>query len=397
MQGSAVHCSHCGHNHVLQRIDAWRERRNNQISSRQQSSRQISSRQTSAQQGGEYQSARLVPPLPVQQARAQAKDSTLIRFPKRPQPVAPPPPAPPAPSIESLPEWRQRLDARLQQIREHKALETEPPAPTQRTAPELDRNPKIASALNRIQRVTYLQPIRPAPHSRAAVAAELAPEPPLESVLTSSPISRRAEAKAPTLTPVPSKPALVLESFTEPEPPIAELPEDLLSEVIVEPWPKEAEKVAAYGVTTLEAASLPKRAAAAVIDAEIIAFSLLPLFAVYFFLGGWVDAPTIYLPLTVSVVLIALYFFLTYALAGRTMGMAFMNLHLASQSATAETAPPASPTTVTFTFQQAALRALGGTITLLVFPLNVFFLLKNYDRLSLSDSLSGTQVVKIKK
>ena len=91
--------------------------------------------------------------------------------------------------------------------------------------------------------------------------------------------------------------------------------------------------------------------------------------------------------------LITAYYFVTYALAGRTMGMAFMNLHLASQSATAET----STATVTFTCQQAALRALGGTASLLLFPLNFFFIVKSYDRLSLSDYLSGTQVVKIKK
>ena len=127
MQGSAVHCSHCGHNHVLQRIDAWRERRNHQISSRQRDSQRV------------YQSARGAPPSPVQQARAQAKDSTLIRFPKRPQPVVEMPPAPPVQNIESLPEWRQRLDARLKEIREQRTMETEPPAHRQHVAVEADR------------------------------------------------------------------------------------------------------------------------------------------------------------------------------------------------------------------------------------------------------------------
>lgn len=386
MQGSAVHCSHCGHNHVLQRIDAWRERRN-QMNARHH----------------DTPPDRATPLSSIQQARAQAKDSTLIRFPKRPQSIAEtPPPPPPVPNVESLPEWRHRLDVRLKEIREQKAMEAEPPRPksSPTAEPELDRNPKIAAALNRIQRVSYLDPITPPPRSRYAVAAELSPEPRHEEapVLASPPVSRLTEAKTTTIIPI--RPQPVLEAFADPELPMAETltaetAEDLLAEVIAAPSPKAEEKTA--GITILEAASLPQRAAAAAIDAEIIIFSLLPLVAVYVFLGGGWETPTIYLPVTFGLALIALYFFLTYALAGRTMGMAFMNLFLASQSANAEPVSQTGPTTVTFTFQQAAWRALGSTISLLLFPVNMFWIVRNYDRLSLSDSLSGTQVIKIKK
>lgn len=387
MQGSVVHCSHCGHNHVLQRIDSWRERRNHQLSSLQR----------------ESNAARTTPPSTNNRLRAQAKDSTLIRFPKRPAVASAPAPAPPTPNVESLPEWRQRLDARLKEIREQRAMEVEPAALPQEAA-QLDRNPIVASALNRIQRANYLQPITPQSHSRYAVAAELAPEPAVPPIVN-QPVSRRAEPKAvpaPALpgTPNPILPAPpVLESGAELELPVVEMPEDLLEEIVVEPTPKAEEPSVTHptGVTILEAASLAKRAAAAVIDAEILAFSMLPLFAAYFFLGGWFETPAIYTPIIVGIVLIAAYFFVTYALAGRTMGMAFMNLHLASQSSTVEPANPANPTTVTFTFQQAALRALGGTISLLLFPVNFICIAKSFDRLSLSDYLSGTQVVKIKK
>lgn len=375
MPGSVVHCSHCGHNHVLQRIDSWREKRSQHLSSLSQESQR--------------QPARAPQQPLVNPVRTQAKDSTLIRFPKRPAPTAVAAPPPTTTKVESLPEWRQRLDERLREIRGQRSLDLEPPA-TRHVEAHLDRNPIVTSALNRIQRANYLQPITS--HSRYAVAAELAPELPETSAVGQfTPQLVEANPTLPrTLTVVPQ----VLESFGETEMPMAEMPDDFLADVIVQPMLKIVEKAeTSAGLNLLEAASLAKRAAAAVIDAEILAFSMLPLFAAYFFLGGGFEAPAIYAPVIVGIMLITAYYFVTYALAGRTMGMAFMNLHLASQSATAET----STATVTFTCQQAALRALGGTASLLLFPLNFFFIVKSYDRLSLSDYLSGTQVVKIKK
>ena len=383
MLGTVVHCSHCGHNHVLQRIDSWRERRSHQISSLRQDSKATSP----------------TPPPVINGLRANAKSSTLIRFPKRPLPTSEPAAHPAAQNVESLPEWRQRLDARLKEIREQRAFGGAPVA-TSRVTPRVDRNPIVVSALNRIHRANYLQPITPQPHSRYAVATQLAPAPMVEVPnLASQPMHRLAEAQPVlpvTLRNLSAVPP-VLEAVEEPELLLAEMPEDLLAEIVVEPTPKVEEKVSASGVTILEAASLAKRVAAAVIDAEIIAFSLLPLFAAYFFLGGWFEAPAIYTPIAVAIALIAAYFFVTYALAGRTMGMALMNLHLASQSATTDVAINTGPSTVTFTFQQAALRALGGTISLLLFPVNFICIAKSFERLSLSDYLSGTQVVKIKK
>jgi uncharacterized RDD family membrane protein YckC/uncharacterized Zn finger protein (UPF0148 family) len=387
MQGNVVQCPHCQHNHVLQRIDAWRERRNHQISSL---NRRHSELPAQASQQGAGQSL-----------RATAKDSTLIRFPKRP--IAPSAPtAPPEENVESLPAWRQRLEARLKEIREQRALDIEPPAPP-RAAIKPERNPLIESALNRIQRANYLQPITPPSRSRYAVAADLAPEPSSEPVVTAvinQPVSRAAEVQAPIYS--SALPHTLTVSLLEPqiEPEITVPTEDLLSEITLEAIPERQEDKAAEAdilpssATTLEAASLAKRAAAAVIDGEIIAFSLLPLFAIYFFLGGWFETPGIYTPGVVGILLVTAYFFVTYALAGRTMGMAFLNLHLASQSQTSEAT---APSTTTFTFQQAALRALGGTISLLLFPLNILCIAKSDERLSISDYLSGTQVVKIKK
>ena len=99
----------------------------------------------------------------------------------------------------------------------------------------------------------------------------------------------------------------------------------------------------------------------------------------------------------VAVALITVYYFVTYALAGRTMGMAWCNLHLASLSTNAETHMHAAPSTITFTIKQASLRAIGGTISLLLFPLNILCIARSDDRLSISDYLSETQVVRIRK
>ena len=151
-----------------------------------------------------------------------------------------------------------------------------------------------------------------------------------------------------------------------------------------------------YESTVLEAASLKARIAAAVIDAEVIAFSFLPIIAVYAFLGGSFSSVSLTALLGLSTILIAVYFFVTYALAGRTIGMAILKLHLASLKPLTMNPLPDSTSTVSFTFQQAAARAVGGTLSLLIFPINLFCITRNFDRLSISDYLSGTQVVKIR-
>jgi uncharacterized RDD family membrane protein YckC len=377
MNGSTVTCQSCGHNHVLQRIDAWRERRNHRLSAFNQS-----------HQGHPAPSNKTnlaVERVQITSPKANAKDATLLRFPKKP--------APPPEPVVAVPEWRNRLNAKLREIREQRALEVEPPAPP--PPPEEskeDRNPRIAAALNRIRRAEYLQPITPPPRSRLAVATQLALEPSLE--LPASPVEVVAEAKA-APAPAPMQHTTIIpihqlraESVLEVDLESGVIEEDLLSEIVLESPPTAPP-------STLEAASLAKRAAAAVIDAEIIAASLLPLIGAYFFLGGWFELPLLFVPITVSVLLITLYFFLTYAMAGRTMGMAWCNLHLACH--TTDALKNSAPTTVTFSFQQVALRALGGTISFLLFPLNILYIANHDERLSISDRLSGMQVVRIKK
>ncbi len=384
LSASVGACEACGHNPVLQRMDIYRERRNQQLTSFKQTNNPPSDVRTAARD-----------------PRASAKDATLIRFPKRPAPptqstssnVAPVQTAPlPPVLVGTAPAWKERLNSRLQEIREQR----EPaPAPA-RGEEKFDRNPIIVNALNRINRANYLQPITPLPHSRSSSAVELAPAPVAEVEPTFE-----GQFAMPTMVRTASGPQGLVEpltdvtefSFAEDESLSAEIQFDAPVKPIVEEHTEPA-----LGIhTSLEAASLAKRAAAAVIDAEIIASSLLPLFGAYFFLSGWFDAPTIFVPILVAVLLITAYFFVTYALAGRTMGMAWCNLHLASLSSNAETLANAAPGTITFTIRQAILRALGGTISLLLFPLNVVCIARSDERLGLSDYLSETQVVRIRK
>jgi uncharacterized RDD family membrane protein YckC len=389
-------CDACGHNPVLQRMDVWREKRQQKLATFQPAEEKPSP--------GTRADVR----ASVRGPRAEAKEATLIRFPKR---TTAPPEPPPVPT-DVVPAWKERLNSRLREIREQRALAVEPPAAPPPAPEKFDRNPIITNALNRIQKADYLQPITPLPRSRTAVAAELAPLPIEESLPTSLPVleikptpKKTIVTRIPTtslrvvpeprfeVTPPIETPALIADEEVLPEvhfDPIVATPAPDLQDVL-EPEPS------APTHSTLEAAALSKRFAAAVIDAEIIALSLLPLFGAYFFLSGWFAAPTLYLPLAVGLVLTTAYYFVTYALAGRTMGMAWCNLHLASLTPNADSLAQSSPGTVTFTIRQALLRSLGGTLSLTLFPLNMLCIVRSDERLSLSDYLSQTQVVRIRK
>lgn len=393
-------CDGCGHNPVLQRMDVWREKRHQKLATIQQPAEPLPQD----------------PRARVRGPRAEAKEATLIRFPKRT--ATPPPPEPPPVVAETVPVWKERLNLRLKEIREQRALDVEPPAAPPPAPEKLDRNPIIINALNRIHRADYLQPITPLPRSRSAVAAELAPLPVEEIVVPPPPVLELRPPKKTIVTPIPTALHSITPLRVLPEPYFEATPlpldtdafvgeEELLPEIHFDPIlptmavpdPQdilETEPPASTH-TTLEAAALSKRFAAAVIDAEIIALSLLPLFGAYFFLSGWFEAPTVSVPILVSLLLTTAYYFATYALAGRTMGMAWCNLHLASLSSHADTLTNAAPSTVTFTIKQALLRSLGGTISLVLFPLNVFCIIRSDERLSLSDYLSQTQVVRIRK
>ena len=370
LPGATVICKTCGHNNALKKMDNWREKRDRYLESIN---------------------------VPIAAATASSRSTlrdadNLIRFPKSPMNAKAINQKPE--TIEATPEWKGKLEARLRQIREQKAAEVEPPATPTRSL-ESHRRPIVDAALRRINRANYLALVQESEVTTVgsvALATEIPTHKTLANPTVAEAIRVPAQPRAPMVVEPNHFPAsdfyeeeiLETDSFTF-EQESDEL--DLLHEEQFTPTHFES--------TVLEAASLKARIAAAVIDAEVIAFSFLPIIAVYAFLGGSFSSVSLTGLLSLSMILIAVYFFVTYALAGRTIGMAILKLHLASLKPLTKNAPD-STSTVSFTFQQAAARAVGGTLSLLLFPVNLFCITRNFDRLSISDYLSGTQIVKIR-
>jgi uncharacterized RDD family membrane protein YckC len=372
LPGATVICKTCGHNNALKKMDNWREKRDRYLES-------------------------INVPIAVAAAassRSNLRDAgNLIRFPKSPMNAKAINQKPE--TIEATPEWKEKLEARLRQIREQKAAEVEPPATS---APRLESNrqPIVDAALRRINRANYLALVQESEVTTVGAVA-LATELPAHKTLTNPTIAEAIR--------VPVQPRVPM--VVEPNHfPATDFYEDDILETDSFNFEQESDELdllhdeqftpAHCESKVLEAASLKARIAAAVIDAEVIAFSFLPIIAVYAFLGGNFSSVSLTALLTLSTILIAVYFFVTYALAGRTIGMAILKLHLASLKPLTKSVSPDSTSTVSFTFQQAAARAAGGTLSLLLFPVNLFCITRNFDRLSISDYLSGTQVVKIR-
>ncbi len=370
LPGATVICKTCGHNNALKKMDNWREKRDRYLES-------INAPIAAAA---------------VASSRSNAGDAgNLIRFPKSPMNARVNDRKPE--TIEPKPEWKEKLNARLRQIREQKAAEVEPP----RISPimhEPNRQPIVEAALRRINKANYLA-IVPDPAEVSTVGAvALATEIAAHNLVAPETLMHRAPMmpRVPMVVEPNYLPATDLyeEDLLETESLVFEQESDEL-----ELLPDE-EQFINNEPTILEAASLKARIAAAVIDAEIVAFSFLPIIAVYAFLGGSSSSVSLTGLLALTTILVAVYFFVTYALAGRTIGMAILKLHLASLKPAAEQPPSDCTSTVSFTFQQAAARAVGGTLSLLLFPVNVICITRNFDRLSISDYLSGTQIVKIR-
>ncbi len=372
LPGATVICKTCGHNNALKKMDNWREKRDRYLTS-------------------------INVPIAVVVAassRSSLREAdNLIRFPKSPMNAKAVNQKPE--TIEVTPEWKEKLEARLRQIREQKAAEVEPPATLARSL-ESNRQPIVDAALRRINRANYLALVQESVEVTAVGIVALATEIPVHKTLANPTVAEAIR--------VPVQPRVPMVVEPNHFPAVDFYEEDIL-ETDSFNFEQEADELdllheeqfspTHYESTVLEAASLKARIAAAVIDAEVIAFSFLPIIAVYAFLGGSFSSVSLTGLLALSAILIAVYFFVTYALAGRTIGMAILKLHLASLKPLTKNAPD-STSTVSFTFQQAAARAAGGTLSLLLFPVNLFCITRNFDRLSISDYLSGTQVVKIR-
>lgn len=374
LAGGAVICRACGFNNALQRVGGWRARR---------------------ELSGEGRASR--------PATRRAKDATLIPFPISPSKA--PAPETAHDTVGVFPPWRDQLSEKLRQIRERRNLESgelagSPPAP--------ERNPIVEAAVNRLRNATQSAPSGPSRSLRQGAQAtahaidyEEAPEPVVKSKL--APLPRHEStphassigvgaAPAKNLTSLPDwgeaqtmgpamKPASIISPAATSE------PEGQTGSLRATSRPQPADPATLPGAskfTTRGSAPLLARAAASVIDLEIIAFSYLPFFTAYTILNAELSRGSLYVLGGIAAGITFIYHLLTVATAGRTCGMAALKLRVVD--AASESFPP--------TLAQAFGRALGGTVSMILFPFNLLVIWLSLDRYSLSDFLSGTVIVR---
>ena len=122
------------------------------------------------------------------------------------------------------------------------------------------------------------------------------------------------------------------------------------------------------------------RTLAAGCDFEIIAVSFLPIFGAYAVLNTILEQETLVLMLILLTSLTFVYQAVTLTIAGRTYGMAMLNLRLVSLGDDPEL----------ITKRQRLMRAWAATIAFLLPPLNLLVRQSNVRRLSLPDLVSNT-------
>lgn len=120
-------------------------------------------------------------------------------------------------------------------------------------------------------------------------------------------------------------------------------------------------------------------------DFEIIAVSFLPIFGSYAVLNTILEQETLVLMLILLAALTFVYQAVTLTIAGRTYGMAMLNLRLVSLGNDPEL----------ITKRQRLMRAWAATIAFLLPPLNLLVRQVNSRRLSLPDLVSGTIPVEV--
>lgn len=238
--------------------------------------------------------------------------------------------------------------------------------------------------------------IEPQP-ARAETTVEPKPEtksearPPVKTLprLTTPTGERRASAPPPN-APVPSAPA-VNEAATNDTAP-ATPPHKYIETQIIGLAPT-AQATAEPPLPVLflaptrelQAATLWVRTLAGACDFEIVGTAYLPLFASYATLDTSLGRESLAIMLLLLATIIFCYQLLTLNLAGRTFGMAMLNLHLINLAD--ETQPP--------TRRQRFARALGATIAFLCPPLNLLITHLHKERRSLPDLCSRTTIIEL--
>lgn len=456
--GGAVICRHCGFNNALRRVEKWREQRRTSVLplrtapeapkpalKAQPMSRPAAPRERPVRPS--MQDSTLIPfpsvhrsPAGGEQRKAEAPEARHAENHQAGDGSA----APAKPDV--YPPWRKELSARVRQIREQKTAPSVEPPRERPAAEEFDRNPIIASALRRIRRVEYLPPVSPnrPPRATAATAAAQAAAPapaPLEEADAEVAPLRRAPRPtvtqpAPLAPPVSEKPSAgVPRPVTKDASRVENTAVDVRAEIgeVLNPEGVTAEaqavkleaetgsslsKAAATHPTPAKpvappsdriiftagpkpkcmAAPLRQRAAAALIDAEAAAFGFLVIFAGAFVAADLPISGALNLALIITAaVLIPVYYVVSFAFVGRTLGMSLLKLRVGRQ-VVEEDVGSAQGVSRQYEIAQLTLpdilaRTLGSAASLVLFPLNLLSIWRSDERPSLADRLSGTCVV----
>ncbi|MCA1629111.1 MAG: RDD family protein [Acidobacteria bacterium] len=372
------------------------------------------------------------PPNEFVDAPAAAVTSTLIEF--------------PGGGRANRPQWRKELSERVREIQQRRASEAAREfeesgqyaagTPQQAEAaplglvPQLETpeiNPLVAKALERIERARQ-QPPEPAPRSHArgggaataavvrtneetyhapaqprashAEAQQPAPnDPQLAANAQVAAVSVEPPAEPPratTLVVVPSPAAvpppasdvkeadaLIKEALSKPRPRrhLAEIADDAL---LARREAKILPQVAAPAQELIKVPSLPRRAAAGIIDLLIVAFATSPFAAIMELTSGnWNDLRVAGSLAGVVLVIMFVYLTASVALTGRTWGMALVSLRVADERS--GLIPTAG---------RCARRAAAYMLTLATLGVGLLPALFGDERRAAHDRLSGTIVVR---
>ncbi|MFN7948832.1 MAG: RDD family protein [Blastocatellia bacterium] len=390
LPGAAVICRNCGYNNALQGIEGWRDKRDRVLN--------------------------LSAKHPAQRpATRRSGESTVVRFPVSPERAA-------AAEAEraaeaELPAWRRQVLEKVRQVRQQREAEAIERAPRR---DENDVNPIVEAAIRRIRREPPTNGVSSSVISGATAQAtaraldydqrqEARPETRPEPPRISSPaiVQRSAAAPAAAKKTEPDQPVSPRPSVSETTP--ASLHENAPQARAAVTETDDAAEVTADNETadqTAEAtetaasagewtaplfshgragkAPLLGRAAAAFIDLQIITFSLLPFFtAATLFNVEFTRGPLMALA-GLGLAMIFLYHLTAMVIAGRTCGMAVFRIRVAD--AADESLPPS--------LNQCLRRAGGAAMSVLFIPLNLLVIALSPERQSLSDQISGTQIVR---
>jgi uncharacterized RDD family membrane protein YckC len=357
--GGAVICRECGFNNALRRLGGWRARQ---------------------ALFGQSRSSQLKP----------RKDATLIPFPLPPGKVRL---STPQTVTAQKPAWRLQLSEKIRQLREQRRLKS---AESQPSAPPAELSPIVAAAINRLRRTQQPSPLASTQATGAALARAVkceerpVPEPELRPTITLRPhtaMPHTGAAKTPIQAGSPAAAGSQAHALSKLAPTSASLHSSTATPKEAPPaWPPQANEEPApeIRITSLGAAPLLARAAAATIDVGIITFSFLPFFTAFTLFDADLSHFSAYALAGIALGAAFLYHLLTIAIAGRTSGMALLKLRIV------DAANESTPATI----GQAFVRALGSTLGLVLMPLNLLVIWLSFERLSLADHLSGTIVVR---